>query len=123
MCSIANQSIDSIAFNMTGEWIALGSCQLGQLLVWEWQSESYVLKQQVHFNAMSCVAYSPDGMYVATGGQDAKVRLGEIGITLFVHRKISKEFRVLNQWFKSLIIKGEMTESFIVHHSEKYDYD
>lgn len=45
----------------------------GQLLVWEWQSESYVFKQQGHFNNMASLAYSPDGQYVATGGDDGKV--------------------------------------------------
>ena len=47
---------------------------LGQLLVWEWQSESYVLKQQGHFNSMVSLAYSPDGQYIVTGGDDGKVR-------------------------------------------------
>lgn len=46
---------------------------LGQLLVWEWQSESYVFKQQGHFNNMNSLAYSPDGQYLATGGDDGKV--------------------------------------------------
>lgn len=46
---------------------------LGQLLVWEWQSESYVLKQQGHFNSMVALAYSPDGQYIVTGGDDGKV--------------------------------------------------
>ena len=46
---------------------------MGQLLVWEWQSESYVFKQQGHFNNMSSLAYSPDGQYIATGGDDGKV--------------------------------------------------
>lgn len=45
----------------------------GQLLVWEWQSESYVFKQQGHFNNMACLAYSPDGQYIVTGGDDGKV--------------------------------------------------
>lgn len=45
----------------------------GQLLVWEWQSESYVFKQQGHFNNMSSLAYSPDGQHIATGGDDGKV--------------------------------------------------
>ena len=49
---------------------------LGQLLVWEWQSESYVLKQQGHFNSMVSLAYSPDGQYIVTGGDDGKVRAG-----------------------------------------------
>ena len=41
--------------------------------MWEWQSESYVLKQQGHFNSMTCLAYSPDGQCIVTGGDDAKV--------------------------------------------------
>lgn len=49
---------------------------LGQLLVWEWQSESYVLKQQGHFNSMVSLAYSPDGQYIVTGGDDGKVGIG-----------------------------------------------
>lgn len=56
-----------------GDWVALGSSTLGQLLVWEWQSETYVLKQQGHMNNMTCLSYSPDGMYIATGGYDGKV--------------------------------------------------
>ena len=62
-----------MAFNSTGDWIALGCSGLGQLLVWEWQSETYVMKQQGHFNNMQCLAYSPDGHHLATGGDDGKV--------------------------------------------------
>lgn len=52
---------------------------LGQLLVWEWQSESYVLKQQGHPNSMVSLAYSPDGQYIVTGGDDGKVGLCRLG--------------------------------------------
>ncbi len=71
--SISDQNISAVSFNSTGDWIALGCGGMGQLLVWEWQSESYILKQQGHFNNMSCVAYSPDGHHVVTGGDDSKV--------------------------------------------------
>ncbi|KAF8794527.1 Periodic tryptophan protein 2 like protein [Argiope bruennichi] len=73
--SLSNQKIGSISFNSTGDWIALGSEGIGQLVVWEWQSESFVMKQQGHFNNMNCLAYSPDGMYIASGGEDGKVKI------------------------------------------------
>ncbi|GFY51308.1 periodic tryptophan protein 2 homolog [Trichonephila inaurata madagascariensis] len=73
--SLSNQMIASIAFNNTGDWIALGSEGIGQLVVWEWQSESFVMKQQGHFNNMNCLAYSPDGLYIASGGEDGKVKI------------------------------------------------
>ncbi|XP_045396740.1 periodic tryptophan protein 2 homolog isoform X2 [Lemur catta] len=73
--SISDQSISSIAINSSGDWIAFGCSGLGQLLVWEWQSESYVLKQQGHFNSMVSLAYSPDGQYIVTGGDDGKVKV------------------------------------------------
>ena len=52
---------------------AVGCAKLGQLLVWEWRSDSYVLKQQGHYFDISAVAFSPDGALVATGSDDRKV--------------------------------------------------
>lgn len=65
----------SISFEMARWffWNRLSVSGTGQLLVWEWQSESYVFKQQGHFNNMSSLAYSPDGQHIATGGDDGKV--------------------------------------------------
>ncbi|XP_017295636.1 PWP2 small subunit processome component [Kryptolebias marmoratus] len=73
--SVSDQRIASAAINASGDWIALGCSRMGQLLVWEWQSESYVFKQQGHFNNMAALAYSPDGQYVVTGGDDGKVKV------------------------------------------------
>ncbi|XP_032485862.1 periodic tryptophan protein 2 homolog isoform X1 [Phocoena sinus] len=73
--SVSDQRVSSIAINGSGDWIAFGCSGLGQLLVWEWQSESYVLKQQGHFNSMVSLAYSPDGQYIVTGGDDSKVKV------------------------------------------------
>lgn len=76
--SITEFPIQTACFNNTGDWIALGSTALGQLLVWEWQSEQYVMKQQGHASEMNCVAYSPDGQYIVTGGEDAKVKVWNV---------------------------------------------
>ena len=65
--------ITSTLFSPLGDWIALACPNLGQLVVWEWQSQTYVLKQQGHFNNMTVLAYSPDGMHIASGGDDGKV--------------------------------------------------
>ncbi|THH13422.1 hypothetical protein EW146_g6791 [Bondarzewia mesenterica] len=73
--SISQEKISSVAVNPSGEWLAFGARKLGQLLVWEWQSESYILKQQGHYFDMNTLAYSPDGQYIATGGDDGKVKL------------------------------------------------
>jgi len=73
--SVSKHHISSVAINPSGEWLAFGCPTLGQLLVWEWQSETYVLKQQGHSYAMNTMAYSPDGQYIATGGEDGKVKL------------------------------------------------
>lgn len=76
--SISEHAVQTTCFNITGDWIALGSCNLGQLLVWEWQSEQYVMKQQGHSCQMTSIAYSPDGQYIVTGGDDAKVKLWNV---------------------------------------------
>jgi periodic tryptophan protein 2 len=73
--SISQHAINTVAINDSGEWLAFGSAALGQLLVWEWRSETYVLKQQGHFYDLNVLAYSPDGRLMATGGDDSKVKL------------------------------------------------
>lgn len=71
----ASQRIQSCILNETGEWLALGCPSSQQLLVWEWRSETYVLKQRGHAYGMRCMAYSPDGVVVCTGGEDGKIKL------------------------------------------------
>lgn len=67
--------IHSLCINASGDWlgIACGQGIQGQLVVWEWQSETYVMKQQSHSEIISSVAFSPDGSLIATGGDDGKV--------------------------------------------------
>ena len=73
--SISQHEIHSVAVNSSGQWLAFGSRTLGQLLVYDWKTESYVLKQQGHFYDLNCVAYSPNGQLMATGGDDGKVKV------------------------------------------------
>lgn len=73
--SISSRAIDTVSINSTGEWLAFGISSYGQLLVWEWQSERYVLKQQGHLHNMTSMCYSPEGQYIATGGLDGKIKV------------------------------------------------
>lgn len=73
-CSLGEQHISTSVFNPTGDWLALGTSGLGQLVVWEWQSQCFVLKQQGHYDQLMALDYSPEGQYLATGGSDGKVR-------------------------------------------------
>lgn len=76
--SITNFGIETAVFNQSGDWIALGSQSLGQLLVWEWQSEQYIMKQQSHTSEINSIDYSPDGQFIASGGADGKLKLWNI---------------------------------------------
>ena len=73
--SISQNDIDFVTLNKSGEWLAFGASKLGQLLVWEWQSESYILKQQGHFDTMNALVYSPDGQRIITTADDGKVKV------------------------------------------------
>lgn len=73
--SIGHDPIDSMCFNDSGEWVVVGSANLGQMLVWEWRSETYVLKQQGHAYDITSLDFSQDGSMIVTGSTDAKVKL------------------------------------------------
>lgn len=78
LLSMGNNAVDTVTINKTGEWLAFGSSKLGQLLVYEWKSESYILKQQGHFDAMNALCYSPDGSRVVTASDDGKLKVWDI---------------------------------------------
>ncbi|CAF4949248.1 unnamed protein product [Pieris macdunnoughi] len=73
--NISEHRISSVSISAQGDWIAFGCPNIGQLLVWEWQSEQYVMKQQGHSQDMTCLTYSPDGLYIVTGAYDGKIKL------------------------------------------------
>ena len=73
--SISASSISTISISPDGAWLAFGSSTLGQLLVWEWQSESYILKQAGHFDDLNALCYSPSGDRIITTSDDGKVKV------------------------------------------------
>ena len=73
--SISQNGIDFVILNKSSEWLAFGASKLGQLLVWEWQSESYILKQQGHFDSVNALVYSPDGQKIITTADDGKIKV------------------------------------------------
>lgn len=76
--SISADKISSVCTSADGAWLGFGCAKLGQLLVWEWASESYILKQQGHFLDMNALCHSPDGQIIVTGGDDGKVKLWNV---------------------------------------------
>lgn len=70
-----NQVVKTCVLNKTGEWLALACPRSQQLLVWEWRSETYIVKQRGHAYGMRCMAYSQDGVVVCTGGEDGRLKL------------------------------------------------
>lgn len=77
LLSISREKITTAVFNELGNWLTFGCAKLGQLLVWEWRSESYILKQQGHYFDVNCLAYSPDSQILATGADDNKVKVNK----------------------------------------------
>ena len=75
--SILNRSVITACINSTGKWLALG-CPLStspQLPVWEWRLETYVIKERGHGYGMRCMSYSPEGVALATRGEDGTLKL------------------------------------------------
>eukprot|EP00760_Papus_ankaliazontas_P002901 PhM_4_TR11323/c0_g1_i1/m.51712/K14558/PWP2, UTP1; periodic tryptophan protein 2 len=73
--SISAQQISSVCVNPSGDWIAFGSARLHQLLVWEWKSETYVMRHQSHYSDINAACYSSDGSLMVSVGEDSKVKV------------------------------------------------
>lgn len=73
--TIFQKKISTLAISPSADWIGFANANLGHLSVWEWQSETYVLTQHAHFNQMNCIAYSPDGQLMVTGGDDGELKV------------------------------------------------
>ncbi|KAH0841824.1 Periodic tryptophan protein 2 like protein [Fonsecaea pedrosoi] len=76
--SMASSPISTVTINNTGEWLAFGSSKTGQLLVWEYTSESNVLKQSSHLDTMTTLTYSPDSSRIITGADDGLIKVWDV---------------------------------------------
>ncbi|GAB64514.1 WD-repeat protein p103 [Plasmodium cynomolgi strain B] len=57
--SINASTIDDITISNDGQWIALAEANNGTVIVWEWKSESYIMKQSTTSRNVRCVKFSP----------------------------------------------------------------
>jgi len=73
--SVARGSVDAIALDATGSRVALASRRFGQLVVWDWRSETFVLKQQGHDHEAKTCCWSPDGRLCVSGADDRRVKV------------------------------------------------
>lgn len=62
--------VESLSLTGTHLAFAIGRGFSGSMYVWDLKSEIFVVKQQSHTKPILCVAYSPLGIYLATGGED-----------------------------------------------------
>ena len=72
--SVGENKISTLAVNDGCTWLALGIKSLGQLLVWEWKSQSYIINQRGLIFETRALAYNGVSNY-ATGNNEGAIRL------------------------------------------------
>jgi len=67
-------SVISTALSKKGTTLASGY-RTGMLRAWDVRSKKLLLERQEHKGYVQCVSFSPDGSYLASGGDDNKARI------------------------------------------------
>jgi periodic tryptophan protein 2 len=73
--SITTFKITSVSISKDGSWLAFGSKINGSLMVWEWRSQTFIFNQEGLSYNVKCIDFSPEGRFMATGGQEGVLRL------------------------------------------------
>ncbi|PFH31692.1 putative periodic tryptophan protein PWP2 [Besnoitia besnoiti] len=74
--SLGLASLDAVALSSDGEWIAALAAESQTLVVWEWRSETYVLRQQSHAHGLRAVAFSPAADAALSGASRIGAKAG-----------------------------------------------
>ncbi len=72
--------VTSLAFDTTGRYLAAGTfSQAGQsVVVWDFEKEEKVFDLPGHHDRINSVAFSPDGSWLVSGGDDCTVRVWNV---------------------------------------------
>jgi WD40 repeat protein len=80
--------VNALAFDRNGRHLAVAGSDIVE--IWEVVAQRKVHELRGHFQWVYCVAFSPDGKWLATGGWDRTIKLrdaatGEERLTIFAH--------------------------------------
>lgn len=84
--TLSGRTVNTVALSPNGELVAFGSEDAGMLAIWDWHSESYVLKQLQQKDAVQCIAFAPfASQTLASGDKEGRVRLWNSNSGLALH--------------------------------------
>jgi WD40 repeat protein len=82
---LSNSKINAFAFSPSGTHVAVVS-EDGTLRVLDFLGEQITDVFPSYYGALTCVAWSPDGVYIATGGQDDLITIWSVPDRILVAR-------------------------------------
>jgi len=86
-----SEYVTAVAWSTDG--ILAASSAAGEVVLW--QDDSLVSLLPASETSIDCLAFSSDGRFLATGGQDGKVKVWSIPFTLKKGRKLEQEVKLI----------------------------